>query len=288
MNAQELDDRLAAAIPIVRAAGALALDYFNDRGGLAIEHKGQQDLVSIADRAVEELIRGELATAFPGRRGAGRGRRRGRRCRADLGARPDRRHLQLPQGHPVLGRGRGLRRRRPDGDRPHLRPGPRRAVHRPARRRRLPQRRRRSGSRATPRVDTSCLALAYSFRQPQGDLRRHGRRGAAPRASSIAAAGSTAIQLCWVADGRCDALRHAALLVLGLPRRPDPGRGGRRPRHGFRRRPRPARQRRRRRLHAGPGAADRAAERPALSAAVDRCAATGAWSRATTVPAREQ
>ena len=61
MNAQELDDRLQAATPVVRAAGRLALQYFNDRAGLAIEHKGQQDLVSIADRAVEDLIRGELA-----------------------------------------------------------------------------------------------------------------------------------------------------------------------------------------------------------------------------------
>src|SRR5262245_13588180 len=65
MNAQDLDDRVHAATPIVRAAGKLALEYFNDRAGLTIEHKGQQDLVSIADRAVEDLIRRELARLFP-------------------------------------------------------------------------------------------------------------------------------------------------------------------------------------------------------------------------------
>ena len=65
MIARDLDERLEAAIPIVRAAGRLALDYFNDRDALTIEHKGQQDLVSVADRAVEELIRGELAAVFP-------------------------------------------------------------------------------------------------------------------------------------------------------------------------------------------------------------------------------
>ena len=65
MTPQELDVRLAAAIPIVRAAGELALRFFRDRGSLAIEHKGQQDLVSIADRAVEDLLRERLAAAFP-------------------------------------------------------------------------------------------------------------------------------------------------------------------------------------------------------------------------------
>ena len=64
--------------PIVRAAGALALDYFNDRGGLAIEHKGQQDLVSIADRNVEELLRAR----------AGRGLSRATRCWARRAAGP--------------------------------------------------------------------------------------------------------------------------------------------------------------------------------------------------------
>ena len=81
MTSQELDAQLAAATPIVRAAGALALDYFRNRATLAIEHKGQQDLVSIADRNVEEVLRERLAVAFPATRCSARkaGRRRGPR-----------------------------------------------------------------------------------------------------------------------------------------------------------------------------------------------------------------
>jgi myo-inositol-1(or 4)-monophosphatase len=62
----DLDAQLAAAVPIVREAGQLALRYFRERDSLAIEHKGHQDLVSIADRSVEDLLRERLATAFPG------------------------------------------------------------------------------------------------------------------------------------------------------------------------------------------------------------------------------
>ena len=203
MTPQELDARLEAATPIVRAAGALALDYFRNRGALAIEHKGQQDLVSIADRDVEDLMRERWPQ--PSRAMRCWARRAGAATPpADLGARPDRRHLQLPQGHPVLGRGRRLRRRRADRDRPHLRPGPRRAVRRPARRRRVPQRRARSGSRAmqasTPR--------AWPWPTASASRRRHYVamvEAALSQGFEHRRCGSTAIQLCWVADGRCDA-----------------------------------------------------------------------------------
>ncbi|MEM7023691.1 MAG: inositol monophosphatase [Pseudomonadota bacterium] len=60
-----LDLRLLAASAIVREAGQLARHYFAKRESLEIELKGQQDLVSIADRAVEDLIRGQLSHAFP-------------------------------------------------------------------------------------------------------------------------------------------------------------------------------------------------------------------------------
>ena len=187
MTPQELDAQLAAATPIVRAAGALALDYFRDRATLAIEHKGQQDLVSIADRNVEELLRERLAVAFPGDAVLGEEGGRRRRRPADLGARPDRRHLQLPQGHPVLGRGGRAGRRRPDRDRPHLRSRPRRDVHRPARRRRLPQR------RADPRLGQSGrrhLVPGRGLQLPPAarDLRRAWSTRPCARASSIAAA----------------------------------------------------------------------------------------------------
>jgi myo-inositol-1(or 4)-monophosphatase len=58
--------RLAAACAVAREAGALALAYFRSRDSLTIERKGPQDIVSIADRAVEDRIRQRLAELFPG------------------------------------------------------------------------------------------------------------------------------------------------------------------------------------------------------------------------------
>lgn len=58
--------RHAAAREIAREAGALALRYFNARAGLVIEAKANpQDVVSIADREVETLIRDRIAARFP-------------------------------------------------------------------------------------------------------------------------------------------------------------------------------------------------------------------------------
>jgi myo-inositol-1(or 4)-monophosphatase len=62
----DLDHRLKAATQVALSAGRLAKDYFDRRHELAVELKGKQDLVSIADRSVEELIRRELGGAFPG------------------------------------------------------------------------------------------------------------------------------------------------------------------------------------------------------------------------------
>jgi myo-inositol-1(or 4)-monophosphatase len=59
------DLRLLAACAIVREAGQLAHDYFLRRESLEVEFKGRQDLVSIADRAVEDVIRGHLTRSFP-------------------------------------------------------------------------------------------------------------------------------------------------------------------------------------------------------------------------------
>jgi len=56
---------LAQAETIIRRAGELATHYFHNRDALVIDHKGAQDLVSEADRAVERLIREELKAAFP-------------------------------------------------------------------------------------------------------------------------------------------------------------------------------------------------------------------------------
>ena len=62
----DLDHRLEAATEVMRHAGRLAKDYFDRRHELEIELKGKQDLVSIADKSVEALIRRELGAAFPG------------------------------------------------------------------------------------------------------------------------------------------------------------------------------------------------------------------------------
>ncbi|MCU4651968.1 inositol monophosphatase [Roseibacterium sp. SDUM158016] len=58
--------RAALASDLARRAGQIALDYYRNRASLEIETKnGELDLVSIADRAVEDMIRGEIAAAFP-------------------------------------------------------------------------------------------------------------------------------------------------------------------------------------------------------------------------------
>lgn len=59
-------NRLEAACAMARDAGALALDYFRNRGSLTVERKGLQDEVTIADRAVESFIRGAIERHFPG------------------------------------------------------------------------------------------------------------------------------------------------------------------------------------------------------------------------------
>jgi len=62
------EERYAFARDVARRAGALALDYFENRERLTIELKGPQDFVSHADRDVEALLRREIARAFPGDR----------------------------------------------------------------------------------------------------------------------------------------------------------------------------------------------------------------------------
>lgn len=62
----EIDTRFALARAIADEAGALALDYFNRRETLVVEQKRDpQDVVSIADREVETLIRRRVAEAYP-------------------------------------------------------------------------------------------------------------------------------------------------------------------------------------------------------------------------------
>lgn len=60
-----LDRRLAAAAAVEREAGRPARRYFERRADLSVEVKRPQGLVSVADRAVEELIRTRLGALFP-------------------------------------------------------------------------------------------------------------------------------------------------------------------------------------------------------------------------------
>lgn len=61
----EINDRCIVARDIVGRAADLALHYWNDLGSLEIRNKGVQDVVSQADVRTEELIRADLAAAFP-------------------------------------------------------------------------------------------------------------------------------------------------------------------------------------------------------------------------------
>ena len=58
-------ERLTFATDVIREAGALALSHYRRLDALTVRHKGTQDVVSEADVAVEELIRGRLAAAYP-------------------------------------------------------------------------------------------------------------------------------------------------------------------------------------------------------------------------------
>ena len=203
MTHADLDAQLAAAIPIVREAGQLALKYFRERDSLTIEHKGQQDLVSVADRSVEDLLRARLATAFPGdavlgEEGGGSDDAartwvldpidgtfnflKGIPCWAVVAA-------LVVDGEIVIGltydpvHDEMFTARRGGG----------------AHRNGVPIR-----VSDNEGVDTSCLALAYTFKYSREDyvaiMEAALRLGFEHRRC-----GSTAIQLCWVADGRCDA-----------------------------------------------------------------------------------
>ncbi|MEO9339815.1 inositol monophosphatase family protein [Mesorhizobium sp. SB112] len=62
----DLSARLAFAEELAKEAGKIALDYFNRREMLIVETKGDlQDVVSVADREVELLIRRRFAETFP-------------------------------------------------------------------------------------------------------------------------------------------------------------------------------------------------------------------------------
>ena len=66
MDAEELDQRLEAAVSIAEAAGPIALDYF--RSPLAADDKsagGTFDPVTSADREIERAMREQIAARYP-------------------------------------------------------------------------------------------------------------------------------------------------------------------------------------------------------------------------------
>jgi myo-inositol-1(or 4)-monophosphatase len=63
----DIQSRFDLAREIARDAGALAFEHFKARDRLVVESKATlHDVVSAADREVEELIRSRVAAAFPG------------------------------------------------------------------------------------------------------------------------------------------------------------------------------------------------------------------------------
>ncbi|MCY3879369.1 MAG: hypothetical protein OXF74_09350 [Rhodobacteraceae bacterium] len=58
-------ERYRFAQRVAKTSGTKALEYFKDLQSLKVEQKGAHDLVSEADRAIERLIREEIAQAFP-------------------------------------------------------------------------------------------------------------------------------------------------------------------------------------------------------------------------------
>lgn len=66
VSASGVQQRLETACAVARDAGALALDAFRNRPArLALAFKGPQDYLSQTDAEVERLIRSRLAAAFP-------------------------------------------------------------------------------------------------------------------------------------------------------------------------------------------------------------------------------
>lgn len=60
---QAIDGRLSCAIELAKLAGQSTLEHFQK--GVDVELKGDRSPVTIADKAAEKLIRGELAKRYP-------------------------------------------------------------------------------------------------------------------------------------------------------------------------------------------------------------------------------
>src|SRR3546814_1897306 len=63
----DIDARYACAKSLALEAAQLGMDFYRQRETLDVEHKGndRQDVVSIADKNIEDFIRARLAERFP-------------------------------------------------------------------------------------------------------------------------------------------------------------------------------------------------------------------------------
>lgn len=66
MTPAELDLRQFAVMGLMAEASVMALEYFQRRESLGVTMKGAQDWLTVADGKVEEFLRQRLSTLFPG------------------------------------------------------------------------------------------------------------------------------------------------------------------------------------------------------------------------------
>ncbi|WP_312919952.1 inositol monophosphatase family protein [Stutzerimonas nitrititolerans] len=62
----DIDARYAFARRVALEAARMGMNYYRDRNALVVEHKGDpQDVVSLADKEIEQFIRHQLSAHFP-------------------------------------------------------------------------------------------------------------------------------------------------------------------------------------------------------------------------------
>ena len=207
-------DFVPKAAEIAREAGARLREYFAQ--GVETEYKGDVDLVTVADRTVEKLIR------TPAGRGLSRARhlRRRRHARAagrrvSLVRRPAGRNHELrPRISAVLrfdGPGapaRGHASRMHDGTLVaggHLRSHARRAVHGRARARAQAEWQADRRFRASAELAEALLATGFPSRKRHASPNIHFYQEFTLRSHGVRRAGSAALDLAYVACGRMEA-----------------------------------------------------------------------------------
>ena len=124
VGTDDLDAELELALELADRADAITLPHFR-AADLLVEHKADRSEVTEADRGSEAAIRARPDRGPARPRGARRGGgpdRAGRRPGA-VDRRPDRRHVELREGHPDLGHADRARARWRARGRRGLRPG---------------------------------------------------------------------------------------------------------------------------------------------------------------------